>query len=50
MVFDDSEYVSGLYLQFGEMGGFTAIQCKLHQEEIEIGVRMWTSLNVNDVL
>uniref|UniRef100_A0A8C1XUB1 Ubiquitin specific peptidase 24 n=1 Tax=Cyprinus carpio TaxID=7962 RepID=A0A8C1XUB1_CYPCA len=22
---------------FGEMGGFTAIQCKLHQEEIEIG-------------
>ncbi|KTG34977.1 hypothetical protein cypCar_00025899, partial [Cyprinus carpio] len=23
--------------RFGEMGGFTAIQCKLHQEEIEIG-------------
>lgn len=49
VVFDISEYDSFLYLQFGEMGGFTAIQCKLNQEEIEIGVRLYTFQNVPDI-
>lgn len=25
--------------QFGELGGFAAIQAKLHSEDIELGVR-----------
>lgn len=32
-------FLSVIFVKFGELGGFTAIQTKLNTEEIEIAVR-----------